>query len=71
MMTTSDIGWNLILWYKLKIYNLKKIAAGLSDLLVATTLTTGQHWPATCTTCHPLGRFSNLGHLKEKKKSLI
>lgn len=66
--TTSDVGWNLISLCKLtKFFH----SQWLNDLLCATTLTTGQHWPATCTTCQPLGRFSNLGHLKEKKKLLI
>lgn len=41
MMIIFDIGWNLILWYKLKIYNLKKIVVGLSDLLVVIILIIG------------------------------
>lgn len=40
-MIIFDIGWNLILWYKLKIYNLKKIVVGLSDLLVVIILIIG------------------------------
>lgn len=40
MMIIFDIGWNLILWYKLIIFK-KKIVVGLSDLLVVIILIIG------------------------------
>lgn len=40
MMIIFDIGWNLILWYKLIIF-LKKNFVGLSDLLVVIILIIG------------------------------